>query len=211
MPVSPQTNEDVERLRQEVRRRFAELDKRLDALSVVETAYPATLDVVYDDNEIINDASEVLLYAYPLKRDAVGQGHGLRLALSGTFLNSTGAGATFNLRIVLGNTTLYEDTSASFASLATEHPWSLSIDLLRKTRETVHMLGDMQVCTDPAAPATGLGDLTSSTEVKLPPLMTNGDAACDWSKHQQLQIYITLSSASNNLIYTLRSGRLEVY
>lgn len=80
--------------------------------------------------EIVDDSDETAIYSHSIPAGALGAIGGVRLTLSGDYLNNSGSSRNMVIKVKLGSTTVLTSTSFSAAPTANRREWQLDILLL---------------------------------------------------------------------------------
>lgn len=164
-------------------------------------------------NELVinTTAAETSLYSFSVPAGILGTNKTLRLRLWGDYLQNNGAARTLNVKIKLGATTLYDDTTAVITASASRHPFDFEIILKNQNSASVQRLGGTLSMGVAGAATTGLGDLAAviaaATGFSTP---IRGTAAENSANALTLAVTITHSASSANQEIRRDGGILEI-
>lgn len=163
--------------------------------------YLAPLDRQTAELQIVNDATLEILYSFTVPGGTLGSAtpEGVLLGkLRGTYLNNTGATKTLLMELALGATTIWGDTSAAIATLATAHEWELDFMIwLQGATNAQQMSGAFRMSAGTAGSIAGIGHLGETPAINGTAL--GGTAAVDMSADQTLTVKVQHSAASASL------------
>lgn len=175
-----------------------------DGLSWIDA--PIVLNRQPADNDIVNLATEQTVYTYTVPAAAMGATRALRLSLQGDYLNNSGAGRTFTLRVKFGATTLYADASAILATSASRRPWFLDILLGNQTATAQRLTFDWRIGSDSGA-TTGIGDYAATSAFGA---VGGGESAENTANALALAVTIQHSLAAATISHRRRYAVLEL-
>lgn len=165
-------------------------------------------DRVSSTTEVVNTTTETTFYSYTVPGGALGTDKRLRVDLILDFLNNTGSGQTFTLKVVFGATTMFVDTTGTLATNTARRPIRLSVWLSADGSASAQILNGVLTVGATSA-ATGIGGL-SSASTPLQGGTLGGTAAESSASDLALELKVTLSSASSNLSLRMRSAVAEL-
>jgi hypothetical protein len=143
-------------------------------------------------------------YTVPGNLISANSGGCLHVVMGGDYLNNTGATKTLTFKIVYGATTLWADTSPTFAAAATRHTWNLEFWLANENATNAQAMWGRFGMSGPGAPAAGLGKITATPDV--PVLTIGGTAAEDSTADKTLDVTVAHSVAGGATLDIRRYG-----
>lgn len=169
--------------------------------------------------DIVSTASETTMFTKTITGGDMSTNKLLRLTAIGDYLNNTGAGRTFEMKVKFGGTTIYDETSSSITAYSDRRPWRLQLELGNLgSASSQFMTGQLRLGSAPAAgvgPATGIGVITDATTAganteMLGVFSSNGTHSIATSSNQDLVVTIQHSTNSASLSWRLRYAILEI-
>lgn len=111
--------------------------------------------------DVVNTAAETSVFSHSIAANLLGTNGAVNLIVGGDYLNDSGAGRTFTLRIKLGATTIFADDSPSIGAGAARGVWTLDVILGNLNATNAQHLNGEFLLSDRTAPTTGLGNLAN--------------------------------------------------
>lgn len=147
------------------------------------------------------NTTELAIFEFEIPANTMGNYSNLCLHLLGSFLNSSGTSTyTAVIRIYLGGTLLYADTSAAFASSSVKRAFELYLTLATQGSTTSEIIGGNMFCGGVNAASTGFGDMATATILFNTPFM--GVAATkDMTAAQILKVTIQVSNSAMSFTF----------
>jgi len=108
------------------------------------------------ETDITNTTSETTLYSYTIGAGDLSTDKTVELSIYGDILQNNGS-QSFVLRVKLGATTLYEDTSSAVSNSATRYPFSMKVRVSALGSTSSQWMSGEVMVPSPSA-TTGLGD-----------------------------------------------------
>jgi hypothetical protein len=162
---------------------------------------PGVIDRVTTALDVVNSAAETSFYSFSIPANLLSTNKGVRLMLVGDYLNDSGANRTVRLRVKLGATTLYDDTSGGIADGGVvRREFRLDIYLFNQGATNDQILHGSWPLSDPTAPAIGRGSQTSVGDLLAGPI--GGDAAEDTTAAKTFEVTVQHDAA--NALVSLR-------
>lgn len=155
---------------------------------------------------INNSATTTSIYSVLIPANSMGTDRIVRTRILGEYWHSAGAVASFNLRVGLSTTTMYQDTTATFAVSATSRPVFINLDLVNNGANNSQILGGKMEVGSPGA-TTGQGDAAVAAPVDV---VIRGTAAVASSSDMTLDVFIAHSAASLLITYAGFYGYSEI-
>lgn len=111
---------------------------------------------------IVNTSALSTLYTFAIPANTLSSGDLLRLTLDLDYLNNSGASRTFELKVTLQGTVIFDDTSTNRVANAQRRPWPLQmVFAIRNASPNCRLSGQLyQGAT--TVPATGYGALVAN-------------------------------------------------
>lgn len=161
--------------------------------------YARQLDVNGTQLDVVNTTTDTVIYTYVLGGGILTTNGGIQLRILGTYLNNSGAGRTFNLTVNYGGTTMYKDTSGSFAAgTANRAPIEFDFILTGGAATNSQVLTGWDREGDRFGGATtGIGDLATAASSHA----FGGVASVDSTINQTLEVKLQHSAANANLSF----------
>lgn len=165
------------------------------ASNAVNLQYTKTLDVSSSTVAVANTVAATTVYSYSVPANTLGTDKGLRLNLSGTYLNNSGASRNVTITATYGGTTLISQATPAIVTSGTTGNWGVNLYLM-------------------AANATNAqrsrleGSFEAGTAVDVV-INDNGSSAVDSTINQTLTITVTNSAAAATIITTKNLAVLE--
>lgn len=157
--------------------------------------------------DLVNSAAETSVYSFSVTANTLATTRALRLTLFGDYLNNSGAGRTFTLRIKYGATTLYDDTTGSLTASAVRRAQQFVIHLGNTGTTNAQFLSWDWLLSNVAATTAGLGDLATAVFGNN---QGGGSAAEDSTTTLTFNVTIQHSVADANLSWRRQCGTLEL-
>lgn len=170
-----------------------------------------TLDVDCTDVSVGNSGSEGTLYSVAVPGNTLGANGLLRVTLSGSYLNNSGAARGFTIKIKFGGVTLYEDltSSTAFAASSTLRQWSLRAYLGNANATNVQRMNFIFSMSGLSTAITGSGDIAGSPFI-AERAMVGIDGSSDTTSAQTFEVTITHTTAHASLTMTRHISLAEV-
>jgi hypothetical protein len=153
-----------------------------------------------------NSATTTSIYSCKVPANSLGTDGILRTRILGEYWHDVGAAASFNLRIGLSTTTMYQDTTATFTASATSRPVFMQLDLVNNGATNSQVLGGKMEVGAPGA-TTGQGDAATAATVDV---VIRGTAAVDTTSDSTFDVFIAHSTASAHITYAGFYGYSEL-
>lgn len=158
--------------------------------------------------DIVSSTTETDLLAYTVPASTLGTDKALRVVILADYLNNSGSGKTFTLKIKYGATTMYSDVSTSFTAAATRRAVKIEFTLFAKNSVTSQgMVGNMRVGIETAA-TTGVGDLAADDTTMATFIGVN--AAENSALGKTLSATITHSASASTISFRRVYAVIEV-
>lgn len=155
---------------------------------------------------INNSIVTTSIYSAKIPANSMGTDGILRTRILGEYWHSAGAVASFNLRVGLSTTTMYQDTTATFAVSVDSRPVFLQLDLVNQNSASVQVLGGKMEVGAPTA-TTGQGDAAVAAPVDV---VIRGTAAVATSSDVTFDVFIAHSVASTLVSFNKWYGYSEL-
>lgn len=155
---------------------------------------------------INNSATTTSIYSVLIPAASMGTNRIVRTRILGEYWHSAGATATFNLRVGLSSTTMYQDTTSALAVSATSRPVWIQLDLVNNGAANSQVLGGKMEVGSPGA-TTGQGDAAVAAPVDV---VIRGTAAVNTASDATLDVFIAHSVASTLVTFASFYGYSEL-
>jgi hypothetical protein len=162
------------------------------------SSYPYVLSKSAATTTVSGTIAETNLISFTIPGGVMGTDGVLALNFGGNIANNSGANRTVRVRIYLGATLMYDDTSAAMVTGASYPLVGRLVLNSNSSASSQRLTGTLMIGGGPAT--TGLGDLATDEIISTTPLQ--GTAAVDTSTDQTFRITVTHSNASASLITT---------
>lgn len=178
------------------------------------TITSSTLDRLTTAVNIDNDASETTVYTYTIPAGTVDANGELRLKILSEFLNNSGAGRGYTIKVKLGGTTVinYTTGSAAYSSRSERRNMTLLISLSATGATNSQIVTVEHFGTSTSSLfgtlTTGSG-LTMSNAINAG-FWNSGTLTTDMTASQTLAVTITLSTANVSLEWLTYAATLEL-
>jgi hypothetical protein len=142
-------------------------------------------------------AAETTIYSFTLSANDLSTNKALQIELWGDLLNNSSANRNLQIKIKLGATTIFDDTSTNFAAVSVNRKaWSLRCWLANQSSTSLQVLTGLLSISAPTTAATGTADL-STLDTHTHTLF--GTSAVNTALDQTFAITITFSASHANL------------
>ncbi len=157
--------------------------------------------------DIVNSSAETSLFSAGIAANLLATDRAVRLTLIGDYLNNSGATRTLRVRVKLGATTLWDDTSIALAASATRRALAIEVLLANRGATNSQALGGRLDIS--ALPATaGLGDFAAASIAAGAVL--SGTSAEDTTTARTLDLTVQHSAANASLSVRSLYGLVEL-
>lgn len=172
---------------------------------------PRTLTRVQRSKPVSNSSAEIDVFNYTIPGYSLIDARTLRLRLTGSWLNNSGAGQTLRLRVYYGSGVLYNDVTASQNASTEEHGFDMDVVLQKEPGGDV-IIGGRTMIAGVGAANNGSGDLGSDEIVSATVItsMENEGVAIDTTVDQPLRVTVQLSTATATSFFRVDIGVLEL-
>jgi len=170
---------------------------------------------VYDRSttltDIVSTTAETTLYSKTINATDMSIDKILRCTIIGDWLNSTGSGRTFRLKIKFGGTTMLDSLTDSFASAAQRGTVYIQFSLGNMGATNSQFMQGFS-SLNRVSPTTGLGSFgaTPTGNEFAQAFGASALATVDTSAAQLLDVTITPSASSSSLSFRKRHALLEL-
>jgi len=172
-------------------KRTKELDGGIDDLWTEMSIKPSLLDTATSILTIENTTAESTLYSLSI---GLSMNDALRVLVRGKFKNNRGGTSSITIRIKLGSTTLYADTTVAFPDSAVEIPYLIEFTLNNLNSQSSQALVGRISFASVNAATTGLGDLGTWSMLVDSPIY--GGSSENLAAAKTLAVTVQLSFAS---------------
>lgn len=159
-----------------------------------------------DEVDVVNTTTETTILTKDIPPNALGTTGSVRLRIIGDYLNNSGSADTFILRVKLGSTTLYQDTTASLTASASRRAAHFEL-LLGNITASSQVLGGVIWLSEAGGATTGLGGLNSNGALKAP---IHGTASESTTVTKTLDITVQHTTANANISFRMKYATLEL-
>lgn len=132
---------------------------------------PRVLDRDVITANVVNTVTETVVYSFSVPGGTLGTNRMLRLTYIGDYLNNSGSGAAFDMRVKFGGTTLIDYQATSIASNASRRDLLLGVDISAKNATNAQVvsgrLGGTVATMAGSATITSILGTNGSTENKV--------------------------------------------
>ena len=157
-------------------------------------------------SNINNSAATTSIYSVLIPANSMNSTSVVRTRILGEYWHSAGATATFNLRVGLSTTTMYQDTTAALTVSATSRPVWIQLDLCNSKSTISQVLGGKMEVGAPGA-TTGQGDAATAAPIDV---VIRGTANVDTGSNATLDVFVTHSVASTLVSFQKWYGYSEL-
>jgi hypothetical protein len=140
------------------------------------------------------------LYEFIIPGGTLSTDNALRVNILGDYLNNSGAGRTFTLRVKYGSTTMYVDATASIAVSTLRRPFTWEFVLAADNSASSQLMNATTMLGNVAAATTGVGDLATAPTVVFNVLQGTATE----NSANDLNFTITIQHSTNNASLSLR-------
>lgn len=155
---------------------------------------------------INNSAATTSIYSCKIPGNSMGTDGIIRTRILGEYFHQTGAVSSFNLRVGLSTTTMYQDTTATYTVSANSRPVMIMFDVVNQNSQSIQVLGGKMEVGAPTA-TTGEGDAAVAATVDV---VMRGTAAVNTASDVTLDVFYTHSVASTLVRFTKFYGYSEL-
>lgn len=164
------------------------------------------LQVIITDVDVTNSASEGDLLNYSIPANTLGTNNIIKITLVGTYEANSGT-PTVVVRVRLGATIMYADTSGTLSATANKGGWMAVLHLAADGLTNDQDLAGLFMYGARAAVTSGFGDIGAGGGVIQ---IIGGDAAEDSTTALTLRVTVQWSAAQSSYHWRVTSGTLEL-
>jgi len=147
---------------------------------------------------IVNTSALTTLYTFTIPANTLAVGSTMRLRLGLDYFNNSGASRTFELKVTLQSTVIFDDTSTNRVANANRRPWPLQLDFfIRNASPNTRMLGQLYQGST-TTPATGFGALVANE------FNTNLGGDIDTTLSSDATLLVEFKHSTNNMSLEVR-------
>lgn len=157
--------------------------------------------------DVVSSVAETTWLSWNVPANTLRTNRGVKVTIIYDFLNDTGAGDFFTLRVKYGATTMFADASAAIGANAARRDGVLEVWLMGDTATNVQLCRGRMQLGGVSAATTGTGDLAGTVGMAGAPW--GGAAAEDSTADKTLAITIQNNVNSANYSVRLLHGYVE--
>lgn len=155
-------------------------------------------------SQVLNTTTETTIASVSIPSGELGTDRSLRFDMGGFYLNNSGGTDTFTLRVKLGGTTYYADTSAPIATDGATRGWHLH-GRLQAMDSTIAQSGYASLIMGGPGATTGIGDL-SGTPALATAMRFNSGVALSSGSATTFAFTVQLTTASAQIYLATNSA-----
>ena len=160
--------------------------------------------VVYRDNALLdwsNTTSETTNLTYTIPAGQLGTDRSLRFSIAGYCTNQT-VSRTLRIRVYLGSTTLFDQTSAAIGVLST-NAWNLSGSVTANNSQSAQSLDGAFLLSATTTAGTGYGQINTDEQASISPLIGFGTE--DTASAKNLTVTLTWNNTGDAFARRVKS------
>lgn len=165
------------------------------ASNAFDLRYTKTLDVSSSTVSVTNTAAATTIYSYSVPANTLGTDKGLRLNISGQYLNNSGANRKVTITVSYGGTTMISQATPNIATSATTGNWGITVYLMAANATNAQR-----------ARLDGSFEAGTAADVVI---NDNGTASVDSTTNQTLTVTVANSAAATTITTTKNLAVLE--
>lgn len=165
------------------------------ASNAFDLRYTKTLDVSSSTVSVTNTAAATTIYSYSVPANTLGTDKGLRLNISGQYLNNSGANRTVTITVSYGGTTMISQATPNIATSGTTGNWGINVYLMAANATNAQR-----------ARLDGSFEAGTAADVVI---NDNGTASVDSTANQTLTVTVANSAAATTITTTKNLAVLE--
>lgn len=166
---------------------------------------PRRLTATFDTAEVTTSTTETNLLNYTVTGGTLGATGGIRIRISGTITNNTGAGVTYTIRVYWAGTK-YFDSSVSMATSSISRVFQIDVHVQNLNSASKQAISGLFFCTSTGMrDTTGLGNIGAAAEHAAPfaggsgsPSTAKAYPTANTASDQDIRVSIQMGTSNAN-------------
>ena len=143
------------------------------------------------DQDVVNTTTNTIVMSYTLPAGSIGPDGGVRISLTGDYLNNSGAGDTFRLEVRFGATQVFNLLSGSLAASANRRAVKLDLRITNQSGTSDQSGGGRYSISSPSVATDGIAALLPALDTAI----VIADAAIDTTSAVIIQVRVEHTTA----------------
>lgn len=149
--------------------------------------------------DIVNNSAETNIFSTSIAAGTIGLNGVLRILVTGSYLNNSGSDDQYDLRLKLGGTTIWQDSSGSQSSSSTRRPIYLELFIKNVNNEAIQRVGGTFLNGNAVLADVGISDISDDELRGVAPIQSS--ATINTAATQTLALTVDHADASSQISF----------